>query len=124
MYRYIARQLLVWGGASVVLGAVGLLVPGVSPFLRGFALQTVIWGAIDGALGTLGLWRPARRLKKILLINSGIDLIYVAVGVALLLYGRDDSYLQGNGWAIIVQGTFLFFFDLYHGIRLPAEPVT
>lgn len=84
----------------------------------------MIWGAIDGALGILGLWRPARRLKKILLINSGVDVIYIAVGVALLLYGRDDSYLQGNGWAIIVQGTFLFFFDLYHGIRLPAEPVT
>ena len=33
--------------------------------------------------------------------------------------GRDDANWRGQGWGIVVQGAFLFVFDLVHARRVP-----
>ena len=33
--------------------------------------------------------------------------------------GREDAGWRGQGWGIVVQGAFLFLFDLYHAMRVP-----
>ncbi|MBN1978402.1 MAG: hypothetical protein JW918_13475 [Anaerolineae bacterium] len=67
------------------------------------------------------LAREARNLRRILLINTGLDVLYVAGGVALALtLGADNPFWRGNGWSIVVQGGFLFCFDLLHALGVPG----
>lgn len=55
-------------------------------------------------------------MKRILLLNTGLDVAYVAGGAYLIERGRnrpdDRNRLTGFGKSIIVQGSFLFVFDL------------
>ncbi len=55
-------------------------------------------------------------MKRILLFNTGLDVAYVAGGAYLIERGRnrpdDRNRLTGFGKSIIVQGGFLFVFDL------------
>ncbi len=112
-----------------------------NPFVeywRGMGIQFLVWGGIDlaialfGAVGTqkrkakrtpeeLTSTQPAERanLAKILWINTGLDILYVTGGIALTLtLGASDAFWQGSGRGIIIQGGFLFFFDLFHALKL------
>ncbi|MEM9896851.1 MAG: hypothetical protein AAF789_10815 [Bacteroidota bacterium] len=53
-------------------------------------------------------------LEKILLFNAGLDIGYVATGFYLMeRSSRNDSdRLKGFGQSLILQGSFLFAFDL------------
>ncbi len=55
-------------------------------------------------------------IKRVLLLNTGLDVAYVAGGAYLIERGRnrpdDRNRLTGFGKSIIVQGGFLFVFDL------------
>jgi hypothetical protein len=35
--------------------------------------------------------------------------------------GKADAQWRGHGWGIFVQGKFLFWFDLYHALRVPKQ---
>jgi hypothetical protein len=127
----LTRRLTFWSLASI---AFGLPVLTLNPFWQGVGIQFIAWGAIDLLIATIGAASAKRRkarltpneladsalkegtkLKRILLINTGLDVLYVAGGIALLLtLGANDIGWQGHGWGIIVQGGFLFFFDLFH----------
>lgn len=105
----------------------------------GIGLQAMAWGVIDAGIGFVGSWitrlrrarladpstaevlsREARNLRRILLINTGLNVLYVAGGIALALtLGPDNPFWRGNGWGIIIQGGFLFFFDLLHALGVP-----
>lgn len=131
------RQLAAWAAAS--LGAGALLALLGTPFWRAVGVQFLVWGAIDGAIAAAG-WRdrrrqarrgvdrdPAaserqrRRLRRLLLVNVGLDLLYVAVGAALT--GFDAGAVRaGHGVGVIVQGGFLLGFDAWHAARL-SRPV-
>src|SRR3954467_10271939 len=83
-------RLLAWGAASVVAGsAIAALIAARrtrSPLLGHFAVQTAAWGAIDMALAGLA-WRGlamrdaagGTRLDRLLWLNMGLDVGYVAV---------------------------------------------
>ena len=59
-------------------------------------------------------------MRKLLWINNALDVVYVAGGTALIiLYGNGSVFWRGTGWGIVVQGAFLFAFDLYHALRVP-----
>ena len=105
-----------------------------------FGLQAVVWGAIDAGIAAFGLRglgaklertidppqadREAARLRRILWINTALDVLYIAIGAAILLtLGRADPFARGSGWGIILQGGFLFFFDLLHALGTPNEVV-
>jgi hypothetical protein len=67
------------------------------------------------------LAREARNLRRILLINTGLDVLYVTGGIALALtLGADNPFWRGNGWGVVVQGGFLFAFDLFHALCAPT----
>lgn len=62
----------------------------------------------------------ARRIARILWINAALDVLYVAIGTALVVVaGPSDPFLAGNGWGVIVQGGFLLVFDVAHALRVP-----
>jgi hypothetical protein len=52
------------------------------------------------------------KLKKILGINSILDLFYVLVGILLFLGIFNIN--QGHGIGVIIQGGFLLIFDFYY----------
>ena len=120
--------LLGWSGASVIAGSAMLF--NESRTIRDFGIQNMAWGVIDGGIALfarrsiLDKWdsnisfqEEKRNFRKLLLINSLLDIAYVGVGTALAAYGRDK--LKGHGYGIIIQGAFLLLFD---GINLLLIP--
>jgi len=118
-------RLLLWGAASVLTGTAVLAVLAArraqSPLLMHFAVQTAAWGAIDLGLAALA-WRGlamrdlagATHLDRMLWLNCGLDVGYIAVGVTLawvgLALGRRLG-LMGAGLGVIVQGLALLALD-------------
>ncbi len=117
-------RLALWGGASLVAGAVLLAVvrrPARSQLLFHFALQTAIWGTIDLAFAAVG-WnglalrdlQSAARLDRFLWLNLGLDAGYVGIGAAIggtsWVLGRRLGGV-GAGVAIVVQGMALLILD-------------
>ncbi len=130
----LSRRLFLWTVISCLVGAGMLLFGG--PFWRFFGIQAVVWGVVDGVIAWFGLrharqhlghpseWQAevqeAARIRKLLWINNALDVVYVAGGTALIiLYGNGSVFWRGTGWGIVVQGAFLFAFDLYHALRVP-----
>jgi hypothetical protein len=139
-YQAITRRLLAWSVASVIAGVAFLF---LGRLWQGVGLEAIAWGVIDAGIALIGGWvtrrrragledpsapevlsREARNLRRILLINTCLDVLYVAGGIALALtLGVDSLFWRGNGWGIVIQGGFLFFFDLFHalGMCVPKE---
>jgi hypothetical protein len=116
----IMRRLLRWGALSTVGGV--LLHFTRQPFWIGVGQQAIGWGVID-ALIALVAGRSASRsfssstLRRILLINAGLDVLYMFGGfVFARTKGATDEKLRGQGWGIVLQGLFLFKFDLIHAL--------
>ena len=111
-----------WAAGSVVLGAALSL----SPRTRGFGRQTAVWGAVDGAIayaGSLGRRRrgptDAVRLRRVLLLNAGLDVGYLGVGAALASGRRvRGRAYRGDGLGVLVQGAFLLLLDTTAAARL------
>lgn len=65
---------------------------------------------VEEALG------EARKIEKILLINSGLDVAYIGTGFLLRHFGSNSDkrrfLLKGYGNSLILQGGFLLVFDL------------
>ena len=129
----IMRRLLLWGALSTIGGV--LLQFSRRPFWIGFGQQAIGWGLID-ALIALAAGRSASRsfsgptlrrstlrrstLRRILLINAGLDVLYMLGGfVFARTKGATDDKLRGQGWGIVLQGLFLFKFDLIHALLAP-----
>ncbi len=130
----ISTQLFGWSAFSI-FGGVALMLLLSDPFWQGIGLQGVVWGVIDAGIaffGQLGMRRKvarlddpndtrlqieeARRLRRLLFINAGLDVLYVAVGVGLIVtFGVDNVFARGNGVGVVIQGAFLLLFDLFHG---------
>lgn len=80
---------------------------------RGFWFMNAIWGLIDGLIGWANLLTAPVEiefLRKVLMVNSGLDLAYITTGI--ILATRQKPLLKGFGWAILLQGLFLLVFDL------------
>ena len=119
-------QIIVWGGASIMVGAAMLAVLAVrrvrSPLLAGFAIQCVAWGVAEVALAGIRLHGASLRdgaaavtLDRLLWLNTGLDAGYVIVGATLALTGWALGRrlgLMGAGMGVIMHGLALFIFDL------------
>jgi hypothetical protein len=119
-------RLVVWGGASVLVGSALLGLMRIrghrSALLDHFGIQTAAWGAIDLVLALTGLQRlelrdlaGATRLDRFLWLNIGLDAGYVLVGITLVVLGwrlARRMGLIGAGMAVIVQGSALAVLDL------------
>jgi hypothetical protein len=114
-------RLLVWGGASLLIGALVLAIPALrnagSLLLRRFALATMVWGGGEVVLSAL-LWRAmelrdvggatryANMLWLDLGLSAGISLAGVALAGAAWRLGRHEG-AAGAGLALTVQGLAL-----------------
>ncbi len=132
----LTRRLSWWSIGSILAGA--FLAAAFTGFWRGLGIQFLAWGVIDLAIAFFGA-RSARQrraklslaeqlaaqpqerasLAKILWINAGLDVLYLAGGLALIgTLGATDSFWLGGGWGVLIQGGFLLFFDLFHALKL------
>lgn len=136
--RLLSVRLLRWSLLSLLIGA--LLMMSEDVFWRGFGLQAIVWGIVDGVIAAFG-WRSAGRkeaalmtweqvgaeagkLRRILWINAGLDILYIAGGVALVLkVSAENLFWSGTGWGIVIQGAFLLFFDIFHARQINGEHV-
>ena len=112
----VVRVLGRWAAGSVAVGS--LLT--ADPRTRGFGRQTAAWGAVDGIIALVGARRQAAgrttgaaRLRRVLLVNAGLDVGYVAAGAVLL-----RTRWRGDGLAVVVQGAFLLWLDAASARRL------
>jgi carboxylesterase len=133
----LSKRLLTWAAGSSLAGlSLVVFTPG---FWEGFGIQALAWGVIDGLIAGFGLWMSRRRrrtvpdaenprlienesrkLKRTLWINTGLDLLYIAGGIVLAAaLGQSNPSWRGHGLGIVVQGAFLFFFDLIHAQSVP-----
>ena len=133
--RQINRQLLAWAGLSIAAGL--LLRRHAVADRRAFAVQQAAWGAIDGAIALGGAASARRnppataaeagaqagRLRRLLWINAGLDVGYVAAGAWLSRRrgaAAGNHALRGHGLGVLLQGGFLLLFDTVHALRLGA----
>lgn len=115
----IALQLLVWSVAWMAASIVALSVCRREVW-RAFWLVSGTWCVVNSTIalaGLMGTPAPLPALRRLLLINAGLDVAYVAVGAILL--SRPMPRLRGSGLAVVVQGLFLLVFDTLHGFGLP-----
>ena len=119
-------RIALWAMASIAVGTAIFLLPGVRrrslPLLRHFALQSVGWGTVELAIflvgrSSLGLrdLGSARQLERIVWLNCGLDVAYVAIGVTLAVtcwtLGRRIEGV-GAGAGIVTQGAALLALHL------------
>ncbi len=141
----ISRQLAGWAVASMVAGSTAAVLGHVRgiPALRAFGGQNAAWGAVDLAIAAFGQLRRRgrlatiedpyaqhvqadewRSLRRVLLVNAGLDIGYVAAGAAGVAWSmRRKGPLPaaaGHSAAVILQGGFLLVFDTVHARRAPV----
>lgn len=75
-----------------------------------------IAGTDISALSTDEMMRKHIRSENLFLINAGLDILYMAGGAWMIhAAGRNEkrhNMLKGYGQSVILQGAFLFLFDL------------
>jgi hypothetical protein len=124
----------------VVLGSWALLNIGTGLALRGrydddrrhFHTMNAGWNAVNLGLAGFGYFRSRRfsnkevsglefsshylKTRQTLLFNAGLDLAYMGAGWAIMERSRNDTekalQWRGFGQSLLLQGAFLFVFDL------------
>ena len=118
-------RLFVWSEASIVVGGIMLAMllwkRIASPLLRHFAIQTAAWGGIILLIAIFSWQRMVVRdhasavaLDRLVWMNIGLDIGYVAVGATLALtgwFGARRLGPVGAGVAIVIQGAVLAGLD-------------
>jgi hypothetical protein len=121
----IARRLLLWGALSTSGGV--LLQFSRRPFWIGFGQQAIGWGLIDVLIALFAGRSTSRSfsgktLRRVLLFNAALDVLYMLGGfIFARTKGVTDEKLRGQGWGILLQGLFLFKFDLIHALLAPLH---
>ncbi len=134
----LSNRLRNWNLLNMLVGGALLL---AKPFWRGFGSQNIGWGVINLAIAFFGNYftqqryeklddplqsaiqaKEARNLRRILWINTGLDVLYMLGGYRLVqTRGAQDERWRGMGWGIILQGVLLFVFDLIHARAVPQH---
>ncbi|WP_428388444.1 DUF6992 family protein [Mucisphaera sp.] len=100
---------LIWVGAATI----ALWRSEGSGRWRAFWFMSGLWAVVNLAIVLYALFNPptdVQALRRILLINAGLDVGYLAAAVWLMT--RASPMLRGFGLAVFVQGLFLLVFDL------------
>ncbi|MFN8382422.1 MAG: hypothetical protein U0V02_10800 [Anaerolineales bacterium] len=128
----LTSRLPVWSALSLLAGLYFWFA--AIEFGRGFGIQLVAWGAVDAAIAIIGAKTSARRkstadpkkealfIRRVLWINFGVDMVYI-LGGFWVIRTYSEMFWQGTGYGIILQGAFLFLFDLIHALRVPTEVI-
>jgi len=130
--KRLTGMLLGWAAASIVAGLA--LGRGDNPLRRGVGEQFVGWGVVNAIIALIGRRRlpednalvdvaaRKRNLSRLLWLNTGLDVLYV-LGGRWVMRGRGatDPRWRGRGLGIVLQGGFLFFFDLLNALALRSD---
>ncbi|GAB5490102.1 MAG: hypothetical protein Phog2KO_03170 [Phototrophicaceae bacterium] len=133
----ISKRLLRWSIGSIV---VGLLMRFGGKFGKNLGNQFISWGLIDAAIAVGGQiakrnridhmdnpGKPeikreeAENLSRVLWVNAGLDVLYMIWGFMWAKRDKGDGVARGNGIGIIIQGLFLFVFDIFHARNMPKN---
>ena len=121
--------LTVWGTSSMIGGLTFLYFN--NSFMSAIGFQFFIWGLIDTIIALApSVYRKIRKtkhienltkLKKILIINSFLDLGYIAIGILIFIGIFNINEYNGHGIGVIIQGSFLAIFDTYYAVKIKAK---
>lgn len=119
-----------WATANIIVSGVGWATAKVEE-AKYFHEMNVMWNTINLAISIPGIIKAKRaktnlslaetvreqhRAEKIFLFNSGLDLGYIATGLIFRSEAKSSinrkSQLNGYGNSLLLQGGFLFLFDL------------
>ena len=131
-----------WAIGNMVWGAAGA--SNSTGQTKAFHQMNLYWNSVNLLIAGLGYWQATKevpsndllesmmaqgKIEKILLLNAGLDLAYMAGGMYLKERGQrisKDKFV-GFGKSIILQGAFLLTFDalmytfhVTHAKELPA----
>ena len=124
-------MLLGWAAASIGVGLA--LRRGGDALPRGVGEQYVGWGVINALIALIGRQGASRQrsaalsdaaaqkrtLSRLWWVNTGLDVLYVLGGWRVMRgRGAADAHWRGRGLGIVLQGGFLFFFDLLNALAL------
>ena len=133
IYRFIRKQLpllLGWAVGSVTFGLLQRQYKNDQQ--RGLGDQFIGWGAIDGIIAASGMAgmhknarllaadkiepikhdKDARQFEQVVWVNTVLDIGYILAGKSLVQRNPGNTYRRGMGWGILIQGGFLFLWDL------------
>lgn len=132
----VSQRLLIWSGVSTLLG---VIMSAFGRFGRGMGGQFIGWAAVNAAIALVGaffteqrklqiatpeapkeMMREAAKLQRLLWINAGLDVLYMLGGAWLMRSAKPQR--RGMGLGIILQGLFLFVFDIFHALQVPMWP--
>ncbi len=120
-----------WGMVNVVSGAIGA--SQTSGSTKYFHQMNLGWGVINTGLALLvrgtanqkmkehpgagTIFKEQRKLENILMLNTGLDVAYMAIGWGMKEKSKNNSSsnpdrLEGFGNSLLLQGGFLFAFDI------------
>jgi len=117
-FQLLTQLLFGWALIGGIVCLVGLYAQ-PREFYRGFWFMNGLWCMIDGLVAWVSLWQELptdAELANLLLLNSGLDVLYLIVGGILLT--RPKPVLKGFGVAILFQGLCLLIFDLVMYFRV------
>jgi len=121
-----------WAVVNIATGTAGsLTTDGEAGYLH---QMNAYWNIVNAGIATIGILslsgqrnenptlseslQQQSRLEKALLFNAGLDLGYIALGLFLKEKSKNETStrLKGYGNSLLLQGGFLFIFDLtlYH----------
>lgn len=139
-YRRVTGLLIGWNILNIIGGIIAAQRGSVQT--KGMASQAVGWGIINILIGVFGNLATEKRIekmpnpyspdivaretdnfKRILLINSALDLVYMLGGQRLAqTRGKRNPMMRGIGYGIILQGALLFVFDIVNAMLVPPKP--
>lgn len=130
----LTRRLLTWSLFSILAG---LTMQVGGAMARATGIQFIGWGTVDAAIALFGQRQSQKRharpdavsaaviaaetakLRRLLWLNTALDVFYMTGGLVLIgRRGANDLRWRGHGLGILIQGGFLFFFDLFHALPL------
>ncbi len=119
-----------WASANALTGAIGWTTA-KNPEMKSFHQMNVMWNAVNLGLAIPGYLRARnakavmslsatlneqQKTERIFLLNTGLDVAYITAGFLLrsmaLHQSSKTDQLNGFGKGLILQGSFLFAFDL------------
>jgi hypothetical protein len=134
----LSQRLLSWNIVNVFIG---LILSLLKPFWRGVGSQSIGWGFVNIAIAIVGgkaanrryenlpnpldskvVARESKNLRRILWVNTALDVLYMIGGLRLSrTRGKNDDLWRGIGMGIVIQGALLFVFDLIYARIVPDE---
>jgi hypothetical protein len=141
-YSRVMKLLIGWNVINIAAGITAARRENAQT--RGIASQAVGWGVINILIGIFGGFATDLRMRKmanpyqpeimaketdnfkrILLINTGLDVLYMLGGLQLAQSrGKRSDMMRGIGYGITLQGALLFVFDLVNVLLIPPKPET